>query len=114
MLHTKQKENTERICSNPDCNELGVYPSAMAGDLRLNTDPFVDAIANSNNQGKVLKNVKPFSFTKRNSCPGHYITDMQLLGNITPEARDRLRLFTGSSFKSVVFIWHIPFFPFFL
>ena len=27
MLHTKQKENTERICSNPECNELGVYPA---------------------------------------------------------------------------------------
>ncbi len=27
MLHTKQKENTERICSNPKCNELGVYPA---------------------------------------------------------------------------------------
>ena len=27
MLHTKQKENTERICSNPECNELGVFPA---------------------------------------------------------------------------------------
>ena len=27
MLHTKQKENSERICSNPECNELGVYPA---------------------------------------------------------------------------------------
>ena len=27
MLHTKQKDNTERICSNPECNELGVYPA---------------------------------------------------------------------------------------
>ena len=27
MLHTNQKENSERICSNPECNELGVYPA---------------------------------------------------------------------------------------
>ena len=27
MFHTKQKENTDRICSNPKCNELGVYPA---------------------------------------------------------------------------------------
>ena len=27
MLYTNQKEKTERICSNPECNELGVYPA---------------------------------------------------------------------------------------
>ena len=27
MLYTKQKENIERVCSNPECNELGVYPA---------------------------------------------------------------------------------------
>ena len=27
MLHTNQKEKQERICSNPKCNELGVYPA---------------------------------------------------------------------------------------
>ena len=32
MLHTKQKENTERICSNPKCNELGVYPAPKSRD----------------------------------------------------------------------------------
>ena len=27
MLHTKEKEDTQRVCSNPECNELGVYPA---------------------------------------------------------------------------------------
>ena len=27
MLNTKQNENTEKICSSPDCNETGVYPA---------------------------------------------------------------------------------------
>ena len=27
MLNTTQKENNNRICYNPDCNELGIYPA---------------------------------------------------------------------------------------
>ena len=27
MLHTNQKNKQERICSNPKCKELGVYPA---------------------------------------------------------------------------------------
>ena len=27
MLNTKQKEKTKRICSNPKCYELGIYPA---------------------------------------------------------------------------------------
>ena len=27
MLDTTHKENKDRICSNPECNELGVYPA---------------------------------------------------------------------------------------
>ena len=27
MLHTKQEEKTERICSNPECKEIGLYPA---------------------------------------------------------------------------------------
>tara|TARA_B100000900_G_scaffold407334_1_gene419873 strand:- start:11 stop:547 length:537 start_codon:yes stop_codon:yes gene_type:complete len=32
MLHTKQKKNTERLCSNPECLELGVYPAPKSRD----------------------------------------------------------------------------------
>ena len=32
MLHTNQKEKKERICSNPKCNELGVYPAPKSRD----------------------------------------------------------------------------------
>ena len=32
MLHTNQKEKEERICSNPKCNELGVYPAPKSRD----------------------------------------------------------------------------------
>ena len=32
MLHSKQKENPERICSNPDCNDLGIYPAPKSRD----------------------------------------------------------------------------------
>ena len=32
MLHTKQKKNIERVCSNPKCNELGVYPAPKSRD----------------------------------------------------------------------------------
>ena len=32
MLHTNQKEKQERICSNPKCNELGVYPAPKSRD----------------------------------------------------------------------------------
>ena len=32
MLHTKQKEKTERICSNPECNEMGIYPAPKSRD----------------------------------------------------------------------------------
>jgi hypothetical protein len=32
MLHSNQKENMERICSNPKCNELGVYPAPKSRD----------------------------------------------------------------------------------
>ena len=32
MLHTKQKEKTERICSNPECNEIGLYPAPKSRD----------------------------------------------------------------------------------
>ena len=32
MLHTKQKEKSERICSNPKCKELGVYPAPKSRD----------------------------------------------------------------------------------
>ena len=32
MLNTKQNENTERICSNPNCNELGLYPAPKSRD----------------------------------------------------------------------------------
>ncbi len=27
MLNTKKNENTEKICSSPDCNETGIYPA---------------------------------------------------------------------------------------
>ena len=32
MLHIKQKEYKERICSKPDCNELGEYPAPKSRD----------------------------------------------------------------------------------
>ena len=32
MLHTKQKEKIERICSNPECNEMGIYPAPKSRD----------------------------------------------------------------------------------
>ena len=32
MLNNKQKEDIERICSNPDCNELGLYPAPKSRD----------------------------------------------------------------------------------
>lgn len=32
MLHTNQKKNTERLCSNPDCHELGIYPAPKSRD----------------------------------------------------------------------------------
>ncbi len=32
MLHTNQKENQDRICSNPKCNELGLYPAPKSRD----------------------------------------------------------------------------------
>ena len=32
MLHTGQKEKQERICSNPKCKELGVYPAPKSRD----------------------------------------------------------------------------------
>ena len=32
MLDTKQKKNTERLCSNPECLELGVYPAPKSRD----------------------------------------------------------------------------------
>ena len=32
MLKTKQKENTEKICSSPDCKETGVYPAPKSRD----------------------------------------------------------------------------------
>ena len=34
MLYTNQKEKTERICSNPKCNELGVYPAPKSRNQR--------------------------------------------------------------------------------
>ena len=27
MLNTKQNENSEKICSNPGCEETGIYPA---------------------------------------------------------------------------------------
>ena len=27
MLNTKNQQNSKRICNNPDCNELGIYPA---------------------------------------------------------------------------------------
>ena len=32
MLNTKQKEKIQRICSKPECNELGVYPAPKSRD----------------------------------------------------------------------------------
>ena len=32
MLDTKPKKNTERLCSNPECLELGVYPAPKSRD----------------------------------------------------------------------------------
>ena len=32
MLRTNQKEKQERICSNPKCNELGVFPAPKSRD----------------------------------------------------------------------------------
>ena len=32
MLHTNQKEKQERICSNPKCKELGIYPAPKSRD----------------------------------------------------------------------------------
>ena len=32
MLHTNQKEKQERICSNPKCKELGIYPAPKSKD----------------------------------------------------------------------------------
>ena len=32
MLHSSQKENRERICSNPKCKELGIYPAPKSRD----------------------------------------------------------------------------------
>ena len=32
MLHTSQKKNQERICSNPNCKELGIYPAPKSRD----------------------------------------------------------------------------------
>ena len=32
MLHSSQKENQDRICSNPKCNELGIYPAPKSRD----------------------------------------------------------------------------------
>ena len=32
MLHTKQDEKIERICSNPECKELGLYPAPKSRD----------------------------------------------------------------------------------
>ena len=32
MLNTKQKEKTNRICSNPKCSELGLYPAPKSRD----------------------------------------------------------------------------------
>ena len=32
MLHTNEKEKQERICSNPKCKELGVYPAPKSRD----------------------------------------------------------------------------------
>ena len=32
MLHTKQDEKIERICSNPGCKEIGLYPAPKSRD----------------------------------------------------------------------------------
>ena len=32
MLSTNQKEKQERICSNPKCNELGIFPAPKSRD----------------------------------------------------------------------------------
>ena len=32
MLNTKQKNSTDKICSNPDCNETGIYPAPKSRD----------------------------------------------------------------------------------
>ena len=32
MLHSSQKKNRERICSNPKCKELGIYPAPKSRD----------------------------------------------------------------------------------
>ena len=32
MLHTKQDEKIERICSNPECKEIGLYPAPKSRD----------------------------------------------------------------------------------
>ncbi len=32
MFHTNQKENQGRICSNPKCKELGLYPAPKSRD----------------------------------------------------------------------------------
>ena len=32
MLHSSQKENQDRICSNPKCKELGIYPAPKSRD----------------------------------------------------------------------------------
>ena len=32
MLNTKQNQNSEKICSNPGCEETGIYPAAQSGE----------------------------------------------------------------------------------
>ena len=32
MLHTNQKEKQKRTCSNPKCNELGIFPAPKSRD----------------------------------------------------------------------------------
>ena len=32
MLKTKYQQNHNRICNNPDCEELGIYPAPKSRD----------------------------------------------------------------------------------
>ena len=32
MLHNKQEKKTERICSNPECKEIGLFPAPKSRD----------------------------------------------------------------------------------
>ena len=49
MLNTKDQKNSNRICNNPDCNELGIYPAPKSrNNLREYYYFCIDCIRNFN------------------------------------------------------------------